>query len=151
MRRQKPYSSYFAVAALACLTVFPLAAGDDPGAGGWQMSVLSGPSQIPVPAPSAVTDAGFKAELASVKSAQASLTDAQKKAIDYWKAGGAVRWNQILLELVASTDLPPEPNRMAATQRPMQTTRSRIRATRLPTRRMAPELTAMCQWRCSKP
>jgi uncharacterized protein (TIGR03437 family) len=74
------------------------------------MSVLSGPSQIPVPAPAPVTDASFKAELAAVKAAQASLTDAQTKAIGYWRAGGAVRWNQILLELVASSDLPPEPN-----------------------------------------
>jgi len=99
-----------AAIALACVAVLPLTAADDPNAGGWQMSVLSGPNQIAVPAPAPATDASFKAELASIKSAQGSLTDAQKKAIEYWKAGGAVRWNQILLELVASTDLPPEPN-----------------------------------------
>src|SRR5262249_36107902 len=34
----------------------------------------------------------------------------QKKAIEYWSKGGVVRWNEILLELVANSDLPPEPN-----------------------------------------
>ena len=74
------------------------------------MIVLSGPTQVPVPAPALTTDPGYQSELASIKTAQASLTDAQKTAITYWSAGGVLRWNEILRELVARADLPPAPN-----------------------------------------
>ena len=101
----------FRAACVACLGVVPLAAaGNDADAAKWQMVVLSGPDQIAVPAPEAVNSTAYQAELAAVKSAQAKLTAQQKKAIEYWSKGGAVRWNEILLELVASVDLPPEPN-----------------------------------------
>ena len=82
----------------------------DAGAGKWKMIVLSGPTQIPVAAPVAVSDPSYMAELASIKTAQASLTDAQRTSISYWSAGGALRWNEILRELVAEADLPPAPN-----------------------------------------
>ena len=82
----------------------------DPDAGTWAMIVLSGPTQIAVPAPAAVSDPGYLAELASIKNAQTRLTDAQRAAIDYWSSGGVLRWNQILRELVARADLPPAPN-----------------------------------------
>ncbi len=96
---------------MVCTANFPVsAASNDPGAGSWKMILLTGPTQIPVAAPAPVTDAGYQAELAAVKTAQSHLTTAQRTAIDNWKAGGIVRWNQILLGLVASADLPPEPN-----------------------------------------
>jgi hypothetical protein len=82
---------------------------DDPGAGNWRMILLSGPTQFPVAAPAPVSSAAYQAELASIKTAQASLTQAQKDAIDYWSAGGVLRWNQILRELVARYNLPPAP------------------------------------------
>jgi membrane-associated phospholipid phosphatase len=82
----------------------------DANAGAWKMIVLSGPTQIAVNAPAAVTDAGYKNELAQIKTAQASLTDAQKAAITYWSGGGVLRWNEIMRELVAKQDLPPAPN-----------------------------------------
>lgn len=85
-------------------------AGTDPGAGSWAMIILSGPTQITVPAPAAVTDSGYLAELAAVKSAQANLTTTQRQTIDFWNKGGVLGWNQILLGLVAGADLPPEPN-----------------------------------------
>jgi uncharacterized protein (TIGR03437 family) len=100
----------FTAAVMACVTFPLLAASNDPGAGNWKMIVLSGPAQIPVAAPAPVTDSGYLAELASIKTSQAHLTASQRAAIDRWKSGGVVRWNQILLELVASADLPPEPN-----------------------------------------
>ena len=37
------------------------------------------------------------------------MTDAQRQNIDYWAAGGVLRWNEILRELVARADLPPAP------------------------------------------
>jgi hypothetical protein len=74
------------------------------------MIVLSGPTQIAVTAPVVTTSTAYQAELASIKAAQASLTDAQKTSITYWSAGGVLRWNEILRELVAQADLPPAPN-----------------------------------------
>jgi hypothetical protein len=82
----------------------------DANAGAWKMIVLSGPTQVAVTAPAPVTDAGYKAELAQIKTAQASLTDAQKTTITYWSSGGVLRWNEIMRELAAKSDLPPAPN-----------------------------------------
>ncbi len=82
----------------------------DANAGVWKMIVLSGPTQIAVAAPVPVTDPSYKAELTQIKTAQASLTDAQKSAITYWSSGGVLRWNEIMRELVAKQDLPPAPN-----------------------------------------
>lgn len=84
-------------------------AGLDPTAGSWRMILLSGPSQIAVPAPTAVTSAAYTAELDAIKSSQANLTSAQRQAIAYWSGGGVMRWNQILRELVARYNLPPAP------------------------------------------
>lgn len=78
-------------------------------AGSWRMIVLTGPSQIAVAAPTTVTSAAYAAELDVIKSSQANLTDAQRKAIAYWSGGGVMRWNQILRELVARYNLPPAP------------------------------------------
>lgn len=82
----------------------------DATAGDWKMVVLSGPAQIPVAAPDAVSAASYQTELASIKAAQASLTDAQRTSIEYWSAGGVLRWNEIMRELAAAADLPPAPN-----------------------------------------
>ena len=82
---------------------------DDPGAGNWRMVVLTGPTQFTVPAPEPAGSASYTAELAAIKTAQGSITDAQREAIDYWSAGGVLRWNQIMRELVARYNLPPAP------------------------------------------
>jgi len=84
-------------------------AGSDATAGSWRMIVLTGPTQIAVPPPAAVSDPSYQAELASIKSSQANLTTEQHTAIDYWNGGGVLRWNEILRELVARADLPPAP------------------------------------------
>lgn len=82
----------------------------DATAGSWAMIVLSGPTQVAVAAPVAVSDASYQAELASIESQQAALTDTQKSAITYWSVGGALRWNEEMRQLVARQDLPPAPN-----------------------------------------
>jgi PAP2 superfamily len=88
----------------------PLAPADvDADAGTWRMLVLTGPTQVAVPAPAATTSPVYLAELASIKSAQAHMTDAQRAAVRYWGAGGVMRWNQIARELVARWNLPPAP------------------------------------------
>lgn len=81
----------------------------EPTAGAWRMIVLTGPTQIAVPAPTATTSAAYTAELDAIKTSQANLTDAQRKAIAYWGGGGVMRWNQIVRELVARYNLPPAP------------------------------------------
>ena len=101
------------LAAVAALVLTPSgvsAAGTDPDAGTWQMIVMSGPTQFAVPAPAQISSLDYQAELAAIKKAQTRLTIAQRKAIEYWNRGAIVRWNEILMELVARADLPPAPS-----------------------------------------
>jgi hypothetical protein len=93
---------------LAC-AASAAAQNNDPNAGSWQMIVLASPTQFPVAAPLSTTSLAYQSELASIRTAQSQLTDDQRKAIDYWSTGGVLRWNEILLELVARADLPPAP------------------------------------------
>ncbi|SPE17614.1 Phosphoesterase PA-phosphatase related protein [Candidatus Sulfotelmatomonas gaucii] len=82
----------------------------DANAGTWKMIVLSGPTQIPVVAPAAANDPTYLAELQSIANEQANLNDSERTAITYWGASGVLRWNEILRDMVAANDLPPEPN-----------------------------------------
>ena len=86
------------------------AATTDPDAGTWRMIVLTGPTQVPVAPPAQVTSLDYQAELASIRSAQSRLTSEQRRLIDYWKGGGVLRWNELMLQLVARANLPPAPN-----------------------------------------
>ncbi|HEX9250378.1 MAG TPA: phosphatase PAP2 family protein [Gemmatimonadaceae bacterium] len=81
----------------------------DPAAGSWHMILLTGPTQLAVPAPAPITSAAYVAELDAIKTSQANLTADQRKAIAYWSGGGVMRWNQIVRELVARYNLPPAP------------------------------------------
>ncbi len=71
--------------------------------------VLQSPTQVPVPEPAPVTDPGYQAEVAAVKAAQSQITEAQRAIVDYWSRGGVLRWNEILLELISRSNLPPAP------------------------------------------
>jgi hypothetical protein len=77
----------------------------------WSMVVMTSNNQFPstVPVPAAVTSPAYIAELDAIKVAQSTLTAAQKKSIEYWSAGGVLRWNQIMRGLVAQFALPPAP------------------------------------------
>jgi membrane-associated phospholipid phosphatase len=86
----------------------PVAA--DANAGSWKMILLTGPTQVPVAAPAATNDPTYLAELSAIRAAQASVNADQQAAITYWSAGGVLRWNEIMRELVARQDLPPVPN-----------------------------------------
>lgn len=85
------------------------AAGNDPGAGSWRLLVLSSPTQVAVPPPAATSDPAYQAEVAAVKLAQSQITESQQEMVDSWSRGGVIRWNEILLELVAKSNLPPAP------------------------------------------
>jgi hypothetical protein len=97
---------------VAALTFAPVAAtaATDPDAGMWRMIVLTGPTQFQVAAPTQVTSIDYQAELASIKAAQGRLTNDQRRIIDEWKGGGVLRWNELMLQLVARANLPPAPN-----------------------------------------
>jgi hypothetical protein len=86
-----------------------LPTGTDAGAGTWRMILLARPDQIAVPAPDSAASEAYRAELATVIAAQRQLTDEQRAAVRYWSAGGVLRWNEILRELVARYNLPPAP------------------------------------------
>lgn len=84
-------------------------ANTDADAGTWRMLVLTGPEQVTVAAPTATGSDAYKAELTAVKTAQATMTAAQRTNVAYWSSGGVLRWNQMLRELVARYNLPPAP------------------------------------------
>ena len=109
MSARSTRTAVLVAASIAACSAVPVYAGPEPGAGSWQMIVLSGPTQIAVPLPSQVTGVDYQAELAAIRSAQSRLTLQQRASIEYWSRGGVLRWNEILLELVAKANLPPAP------------------------------------------
>jgi len=111
MRSLRPTLCWLLLAALSLTPTTSLkAASTDAGAGNWRMIVLTGPTQIAVAAPGSTTGLDYQAELNAIKSAQARITPEQRKAIDYWSRGGVLRWNEILIGLVARYNLQPPPN-----------------------------------------
>ena len=122
----KPFKFYIALLTVAIVSIvvscnkdlnsnpeglIPLQPADlDSNAGNWHYVVMTGASQIAVARPADDTTATYKAEMATIKTAQSTLNDAQKKSIEYWSVGGVLRWNQILRELVARYNIPPEPS-----------------------------------------
>lgn len=84
-------------------------AGLDAGAGAWRMITLTSPTQFAVAAPAQTSSSDYQAELTAIRTAQGRLTAKQRQIIQYWSEGGVVRWNEILLGLVARYNLPPAP------------------------------------------
>jgi membrane-associated phospholipid phosphatase len=82
----------------------------DSNAGSWKTVLLTSAAEFPVAAPIATNTPDFIAQLNEIKSAQATLTTQEKAIIKYWTAGGILRWNEILRELVAKHNLPPYQN-----------------------------------------
>jgi hypothetical protein len=82
----------------------------DSNAGSWKTILLTGPAEFPVPAPIATNTPDYIAQINEIKSAQATITAEEKAIIKYWTAGGVLRWNEILRELVAKHNLPPYQN-----------------------------------------
>ncbi|HMQ63622.1 MAG TPA: phosphoesterase, partial [Flavilitoribacter sp.] len=80
--------------------------GLDENGGDWKPILLSASDQIAVDAPEDVNSAAYQAELAAVKSAAATRSD----AVEYWTANPILRWNEIALELAAKYNLIPGPN-----------------------------------------
>jgi len=82
----------------------------DTGAGNWQTILLAGPTDFPVAAPLPVNNPLYVAELNEIKGFQKNLSADDQAKIRYWGAGGVLRWNEIMRELVAKYNLPPYQN-----------------------------------------
>jgi membrane-associated phospholipid phosphatase len=82
----------------------------DEKAGTWKTYVLTSPNEIVVAEPKANNSAEYQAELATLKAAVAAITPENKKAVAYWGAGAAYRWNEIARELAARYNTPPAAN-----------------------------------------
>ena len=100
--------------------------------------------------PAQISSLDYQAELNAIKNAQSRLTADQRKAIDYWSRGGVLRWNEILLGLVARYNLPPAPNADDTIRFRTRTTRSPIRSFRSAIHPMRRGPTAMCRSRSSR-
>ena len=82
----------------------------DLSAGAWKTILLKRPDTFVVATPLAVTHVNYIAELNEIKGLQKNLSNSQAQNIQYWAAGGVLRWNETMRELVAKYNLPPYQN-----------------------------------------
>lgn len=82
----------------------------DTAAYNWKPVLISAPSDFQLDAPFPVKSPEYQAELNEIISWQQSMKSEHSEMIDYWKAGGVLRWNEILRELVAKYNIPPYQN-----------------------------------------
>ena len=82
----------------------------DVNAGVWKPILLTSATEFAVAAPAATTTPGYIAEINEIKGWQKNLSQAQKDIIKYWSAGAVLRWNEIMRELVAKHNIPPNQN-----------------------------------------
>ncbi|HVU98891.1 MAG TPA: phosphatase PAP2 family protein [Puia sp.] len=89
----------------------PLApANEDLNAGSWRPILLSRPDTFAVATPAATNSPLYVADLNEIKGYQTHLTSDQQGQIAYWSAGGVLRWNEVMRELVAKYNLAPYQN-----------------------------------------
>ncbi len=82
----------------------------DANAGTWKPILLTSPDEFSLDAPISATSTAFAREINEIKSYQVSITDEQRRIVDYWSVGGVLRWNEIMRELVAKYNRPPYQN-----------------------------------------
>ena len=82
----------------------------DADAGDWKTILLADGAEIAVATPIATNTPEYIAQINEIKATQAELTQEEKNIVKYWSAGGVLRWNEILRELVAKHNLPPYQN-----------------------------------------
>ncbi len=79
----------------------------DKNAGTWRSILLTRTDTFAIELPAPVTSSIYIGELNEIKGLQNTLSNEQKENIQYWSAGGVLRWNEILRSLVAKHNLPP--------------------------------------------
>ena len=85
-------------------------ANTDINAGTWKPVLLTRPDTFSVAVPSATNSASYLAELNEIKGYQKNLSAEQKAQVKYWSAGGVLRWNEMMRELVAKYNIAPYQN-----------------------------------------
>lgn len=80
---------------------FAVPATVDADGGTWRTVVLKSAGDITVPQPNAITSDAYQRELSDLKNGLLATTPEQNTAVNYWAAGGVLRWNQIARQLVA--------------------------------------------------
>jgi hypothetical protein len=83
---------------------------EDLNAGTWKLILLSRPDSFAVATPAATNSSSYIADLNEIKGLQRSLSSDDQAQISYWSAGGVLRWNEIMRDLVAKYNLPPYQN-----------------------------------------
>lgn len=82
----------------------------DADAGTWKtLLTFNAAAYSPVP-PLSTTDPVFKQQLDEIVTLQSSMSKADEDNLRYWSAGGVLRWNELIRELVAKYNLPPVNN-----------------------------------------
>jgi hypothetical protein len=83
---------------------------EDLNAGTWKPILLTRPDTFAVATPVATTTPAYVADLNEIKAYQKNLSSDEKNNIKYWSAGGVLRWNEIMLNMVTKYNLPPYQN-----------------------------------------
>ncbi|MEP6467623.1 MAG: PA-phosphatase, partial [Parafilimonas sp.] len=83
---------------------------EDLNAGSWKPVLLSRPDSFIVAAPPLTNSSAYLADLNEIKGYQRDLNADDINKIRYWGAGGVLRWNETIRELVAKHNLPPYQN-----------------------------------------
>jgi hypothetical protein len=82
----------------------------DANAGTWKPILLSTAAEFACAAPAATTSPDYVVQLNEIKSFQNQITPQEKELVNYWGAGAVLRWNEIMRELVAKHNVPPQQN-----------------------------------------
>jgi hypothetical protein len=83
---------------------------EDLNAGQWKPVLLSRPDSFAVAVPPLTNSSAYLADLNEIKGYQRDLSADDISKIRYWGAGGVLRWNETIRELVAKHNLPPYQN-----------------------------------------
>ena len=91
---------------------FPLLspANNDANAGSWKPILVTAFDSYAPSAELSESDATIKQQLNDIVELQKNITEEDNNNLTYWGAGGVLRWNEILRELVAKYNLPPVNN-----------------------------------------
>ena len=82
----------------------------DANAGTWKPILLSAANEFLIDAPVTTTSPDYMLQLNEIKSFQNQITPEERQLVNYWGAGAVLRWNEIMRELVAKHNVPPQQN-----------------------------------------
>ncbi|MGB6152847.1 MAG: phosphatase PAP2 family protein [Pricia sp.] len=91
----------------------------DDAAGNWKNVMgIDYLSQLEMPVPESTDSEVYGAELERLVTMTKGRTGAQENSINFWGAGGVIRWNRVLRDLVSKYNVTPAVGAAPDTQRP---------------------------------